>query len=130
MKKTLLTMLLFCLPFLSGMVQAQGVFTPQGKTSYAWEKTTLDIGTIAFNKPQVVEFKLKNTGDIPIAIIKAEGSCGCTQIDYPHEPIKPGETGIVKATYNAATKGAFNKSVKITLSNSDFETLYLKGVVQ
>jgi hypothetical protein len=130
MKKTILAMLMFGLPLLSGEASAQDIFSKQGKTSYAWEKTTVDVGKVTYKTPKVIEFKFKNTGEVPIAIIKAEGSCGCTQIDYPHAPVKPGETITVKATYDAASKGAFSKSIKITLSNSDFETLYLKGVVE
>jgi Protein of unknown function (DUF1573) len=41
--------------------------------------------------------------------------CGCTKSDYTKEPIKPGKTGTITATYNAATPGKFSKQVRVKL---------------
>jgi hypothetical protein len=43
-----------------------------------------------------------NTGSTPLVISNVRGSCGCTVTDYTKEPIAPGKTGNVKATFNAA----------------------------
>jgi hypothetical protein len=131
MNKTILFLLMLCLPMSCLWAQNQkGSLSKNGKSNYEWLNKTVDLGKIAHNVPKVAEFKFKNTGDVPIAVIKAEGSCGCTQIDYPKAPVNPGQTITIKATYDATSKGAFTKTVKVTLSNNDYETLILKGVVE
>ena len=37
-----------------------------------------------------LEFKIKNTGTGDLIITNAKASCGCTQLEYPKEVIKPG----------------------------------------
>jgi len=122
-------LLAFSIPLLNSLGQTAEL-TKSDKMLYQWNSKVLDLGTIKQNKPETVEFKLKNTGDAPLAIVKAEGSCGCTQIAYPTEPIKAGKTGILKATYNAAVIGTFSKTIRVTLSSGETETLTIKGVVE
>jgi hypothetical protein len=129
MQKLFLMMLMAVVSLGFAMGQTAELTKP-GKVSYEWKSKLLDLGTLKLNHPQTVEFKIKNTGEVPVAIVRAEGSCGCTQIVYPPEPIKAGETGIIKATYNAASQGVFTKTIKVTLSDGDAETLTIKGVVE
>lgn len=98
---------------------------------FGWAKTTHDFGRIQQGKPVTAEFKFTNKGELPLIINSAKGSCGCTGVEYPKEPITPGATGVIKATYNAAALGAFNKSVTVE-SNAEggTTTLYMKGQVQ
>jgi hypothetical protein len=128
MRKIFLVLLTVSIPLLNTLGQTAEM-TKSDKVSYEWNSKILDLGTIKHNKPETVEFKLKNNGDAAIAIVKAEGSCGCTQITYPPEPIKGGKTGILKATYNAASVGTFTKTVRVSLSDGTTETLTIKGTV-
>jgi hypothetical protein len=129
MHKIFLLMMIATFSLKAGMGQTAELTKP-GKASYEWKSKLIDLGSLKLNHPQTVEFKVKNTGEVPVAITRAEGSCGCTQIVYPQEPIKAGETGIVKATYNAASQGVFTKTVRVTMSDGDSETLTIKGVVE
>lgn len=81
--------------------------------AFKWDKTSHEFGKIAKDKPVTAVFKFTNSGTAPLIITKAEASCGCTVPEYPKEPIAPGQTGIIKATYNAANPGAFTKDVTI-----------------
>ncbi|HEX8549802.1 MAG TPA: DUF1573 domain-containing protein [Cytophagaceae bacterium] len=81
--------------------------------SFKWDKTSHEFGKITKDKPVTAVFKFTNSGTAPLIITKAEASCGCTVPEYPKEPIAPGQTGIIKATYNAANPGAFTKDVTI-----------------
>jgi archaellum component FlaG (FlaF/FlaG flagellin family) len=96
-----------------------------------FEKETHDFGSIPQGTPATYEFVFKNTGKSPLIITNAAASCGCTTPDWTREPIKPGKTGTVKATYNAASPGPFTKSVTV-ISNAKNSTviLYLKGDVK
>lgn len=90
-----------------------------------------DFGPVEKGVPAEATFSFENTGLAPLIITQVKGSCGCTVTDYTKQKILPGKQGMVKATYNAAKVGAFNKSIKVT-SNALGEplTLYIKGVVE
>ena len=103
---------------------------PVAKT-YAWNETTHDFGKIVQGDPASVTFTVKNSGTAPVIIISAKSSCGCTVAEYTKEPVKPGESGIVKATYNAANTGAFTKTVTVTLEGiAAPDVLVIKGEVE
>ena len=77
------------------------------------------------------EFVLKNTGDAPLLIRSAKGSCGCTVPQWPKEPISEGEKVIIKVTFNSAGKeGKQNKTVTlVTNAIPSTKVLTIKGNV-
>lgn len=93
-------------------------------------KETHDFGKVEQGKPVTFVFEFKNTGTDPVVINDAQASCGCTKPSFSREPVMPGKTGSVSATYNAASAGPFNKSVTVTSNAEAGQTvLYLKGEV-
>ncbi len=95
-------------------------------------ETTHDFGTIQESKGYVShEFEFVNTGDEPLLIISARANCGCTVPKYPKQPIRPGEKGKIKVTYNPAGRpGEFNKDVKIkTNAKGKMTVVKITGVV-
>jgi hypothetical protein len=97
---------------------------------FNWRSATHDFGRISQGKPVTAEFTFTNTGELPLVINNAKGSCGCTGVDYPKAAVLPGQTGKIKATFNAASLGAFNKTVMVE-SNAEggSQTLSFKGEV-
>lgn len=69
------------------------------------EKTTVKLGD--FNEGVVAkhDFVFINDGDAPLVIYSADVSCSCTKIDYPKEPIAPGDTSVIKVSFD--TKGKY-----------------------
>jgi len=103
---------------------------PSSMAKFKWEETTHNFGKIQQGKPVSTEFTFTNAGSTPLVISNVKGSCGCTVTQYTKEPIAPGKTGTVKATFNAAAMGAFNKSVRVTANvEGGNETLFIKGEV-
>jgi len=93
-------------------------------------KETHDFGKIEQGKPATHVFEFKNTGTDPIIINDAQASCGCTKPSFSREPVMPGKTGTISATYNAAAAGQFTKTVTVTSNAESGQTvLYLKGEV-
>lgn len=93
-------------------------------------KDTHDFGKVEQGKPVTHVFEFKNTGTDPVVINDAQASCGCTKPNWTREPVMPGKTGSVSATFNAAAAGPFNKSVTVTSNAEAGQTvLYLKGEV-
>lgn len=80
-------------------------------------------------------FNFKNTGDNPLIISMAKGSCGCTLPDWPKESIMPGGTGTIKVTFNSANKGLIKDQIQegeiIVTSNTlpQNTILKLKGII-
>ncbi|MFN3753647.1 DUF1573 domain-containing protein [Flavobacterium sp.] len=79
-----------------------------------------DFGTIQQgDKPSYV-FEFKNTGEADLIITSAKGSCGCTVPEYPKTPIKPGESGNIKVSFNSAGKtGSTAKTVSIMCNTAE-----------
>ena len=103
---------------------------PASMAKFNWEMKTHNFGKIPQGKPVTVDFTYTNDGKTPLVISNVRGSCGCTVTKYSKEPIAPGKTGFVKATFSAAAMGAFNKSVRVTANvEGGNETLYIKGEV-
>ncbi len=130
-KLVLLTTFVFGLVFLAKSQEVKvEAGNPSSMAKFKWEEKTHDFGKIEQGKPVTHEFAFTNTGTTPLVISNVRGSCGCTVTDYTKEPIAPGKTGMVKATFNAAAIGAFNKSIRVTANvEGANETLYIKGEV-
>ena len=97
---------------------------------FLWEVTSYDFGKIPANKPVTHKFEFTNTGNDPLVIASVQASCGCTVTDYSKDVIEPGGKGYVKATYNAATVGKFNKTVTVHANTEDGTViLTIKGEV-
>ncbi|MGK7394747.1 MAG: DUF1573 domain-containing protein [Candidatus Cyclobacteriaceae bacterium M3_2C_046] len=125
--KKLLFVILFAA---AGVLLMSAVEKPMGMAQFKWVETTHDFEKIPQGTPASTEFKFKNVGDVPLVITNVQGSCGCTVTDYTKEPVAPGKEGMVKATYNAARVGAFNKTVRVTANiEGGTETLTIKGEV-
>jgi hypothetical protein len=95
-----------------------------------YDKTTSDFGEIEQGIPKEAEFKLTNEGKEPLLIQTARAGCGCTNLKYSQEPILPGKSTTIAATYNAAAMGQFSKSITVTTNASPNPVmLIIKGVV-
>ena len=128
--KTIAAFLLTMIFGIQFIVAQDQVAQPVEKT-YAWNETTHDFGKIPVSVPASVTFTVKNDGKAPLLISAARSSCGCTVAEYTKEPIKPGESGIVTATYNAAHAGPFNKTVTVTFDGiANPDVLSIKGEVE
>ena len=80
---------------------------------------TIDLGKVVQDEPVTATFEITNISTKPLVIEQANPSCGCTIADFTKEPIAPGKTGFVKATYNAASTGGFVKTITVKFTGVD-----------
>ena len=114
----------------SSVLFAQSQTVEPVNKKVTWNETAHDFGTINKGDPAKVTFTMKNGGETPVIITQAKSSCGCTVAEYTKEPVKPGETGIVSATYNSARVGKFTKTVTVSVEGTDKpQVLTIKGEV-
>jgi Protein of unknown function (DUF1573) len=114
---------------LSGTAMAQKVASVAPAPQIKFEKTTHDFGNIPQGTPVTTTFTFKNAGKAPLVLSNVQASCGCTTPSYTKEPIAPGKTGTITATYNAAGAGQFNKSITVTSNAGEPVVLMLQGTV-
>ena len=102
----------------------------QKDSTIVFNKTVHDFGELTQGVPQTYSFEFTNTGKEVLVIENVRASCGCTSSGWTKEPIKPGEKGYVSATYNAASKGMFDKSLTVTSNGTpNVIVLRVKGNV-
>ncbi|MDR1680693.1 MAG: DUF1573 domain-containing protein [Prevotellaceae bacterium] len=89
-----------------------------------------NFGDIPQGIPATYSFEFTNNGTTPITILSVNASCGCTTPGWTKEAVAPGEKGFVKATYNAASQGNFDKSLTVkTDGNPATVVLRIRGKV-
>ena len=117
-------------------------YTAQSDDDMQGPVTTMSFKATEFNFGNIIEgekiqnvFEFTNTGDEPLIIINAKGSCGCTVPRFPREPIMPGETANLLVQFDSKNKGKVGGALqakRVTISaNTDPVNTYLtiKGTV-
>ena len=124
--KNVLLIIALCLAYNLPVLNAQDltvnnlVPTSEAETlTLSWDKTIHDFGDIPQGTPVIAEFTLTNNGKDIFLITEVKTSCGCTVAGYSQAPILPGESTVIKATYNAKKEGQINKTIKVYTDQSD-----------
>ena len=108
------------------------VATPTGPTtSMNFAETSFNFGDVTEGEIITHTYAFTNTGDEPLIITDAKGSCGCTVPSRPTAPIAPGETGEITVRFDTNNKvGQRNQRVTITANTNPAQTVIsLDGTV-
>ncbi|MFN6944811.1 MAG: DUF1573 domain-containing protein [Cytophagaceae bacterium] len=111
------------------LFSAYTLFAQDGVIEFIQDKH--DFGVIEEGVQATYEFEFVNRGTTPITITNVRPSCGCTTPEWTKDPVAPGATGKIKASYNSQGRpGVFNKSITVTSNASEgTQTLFIKGIV-
>lgn len=107
-----------CFAFLACAVAVQA----QGANHYiTFDDLVHDFGTFPEEQGNATHtFTFTNKAEKPVQLVLVKASCGCTTPTWTQEPVAPGETGIIQATYNAAHRpGPFEKFITVRVQESD-----------
>ena len=98
----------------------------------SFEHGMYNFGTITQGDKVNYAFKFKNTGKTPLIITDAIATCGCTIPEKPKDPVKPGESGVIKVVFNSTGKlGMQDKVVTISSNGNPATTeVHLIGEVK
>lgn len=126
MKKVLFSLMMI---FVAGSMSA--VIAQETGAKIEFDKETHDYGEVKNGGNGQCTFTFKNTGNEPLIIQNAKGSCGCTVPSWPKEPIAPGASAEITVKYDTKRPGAINKSVTITSNavNTPTKVIRIKGNV-
>ena len=93
---------------------------PVNQTTIEWLDTKeRDMGKMKEGQKLEVSFRFKNTGTKPLIISKVWAQCGCTVAETPKEPYAPGQTGIIKATFDSQGRPGLNQKEMYANTNTD-----------
>lgn len=120
-------LILFLLAITTTAVCAQ---EQPANTTIAFEKTTIDYGTIKMGSDGTRTFTFKNIGDAPLLITNVFTSGHVKIVDKPNAAIAPGASGSIKIIYDTNVKGAIVKTITVKANiKESIIALNLKGMV-
>ncbi|HEY0029790.1 MAG TPA: DUF1573 domain-containing protein [Bacteroidia bacterium] len=96
-----------------------------------FKETKLSFGFVHEGDTVKLEYELKNIGDQPLVITNYEVECNCTTVEKVMKPIGPGESYILKVSFDTHEKyDRQDRTIKI-ISNAknNPSELRFKGVV-
>ncbi len=101
------------------------------QTSIEFPNEVYEFGEISQGEKVEHSFVFKNTGDNPLLISEAKGSCGCTVPEWPKDPIMPGKEGKIDVVFDSNGKqGKQNVTVTVVANTvPNVSILALKGTV-
>jgi hypothetical protein len=122
MKSVMLSIMFVAVAMISNEVKAQAKMD--------FKKELHDYGNIKNGANGTCTFEFTNTGNAPLIISNATGSCGCTVPTWPKEPIAPGAKGEITVKYDTKRTGEFTKTVTLTSNATETsKVLTIKGNV-
>ena len=91
----------------------------EGMPAFTFEKEEHDFGILIDGEKVAYSFRFTNSGDAPLIISNAKGSCGCTVPNYPKEPIAPGASASIDVTFDSKGRtGKQSKAVTLTANTN------------
>lgn len=117
----------------TGKVDPGQIAGPTAKSILLFKETHVSTGEILDIEPVPVEFLFKNTGseDLEIQLIKP--SCGCTVPDMEKTTYKPGESGVMKVTFDpSGKKGNVSRNITVYTNSMSkpVHTIFLQSIVK
>lgn len=114
MKRFMLMMLMVCasvLTYAQTNVKADAVVK--------FKELRHNFGKIKQGVPVTHDFEFTNVSGQPVIIETATASCGCTTPTWPQAPVLKEKAAIIKAGFNAAAPGPFEKTVYVKVKGID-----------
>ena len=101
-----------------------GLLAASAQNSVTIDQEIRSLGEVPWQQPKTVTFELKNTSTSSWRLTDVHASCGCTQVIWPREDIKPEETATLQVIFDARQLGSFQKEIEVYTSASA-EPIYL-----
>ena len=88
-----------------------------------WVNRSENTGKVPFGTPVTREFYVKNISKENLLLLQVRTTCFCVTMDWSREPIHPGETGVIKATYDAQREGDFYKIIAVNTNFDPYQSV-------
>lgn len=97
-----------------------------------FDKLVHDFGDVSIEDgPLSCTFTVTNNGSEPLVLFEVVSSCGCTDVTWTREPLQPGKSGTISATFkNEDGPFPFDKTLTVYISGQRKPViLRLRGTV-
>lgn len=96
-----------------------------------WLETSYDFGLMKEQAgPKQGYARFVNRGPDPVTVTEARPTCGCTDASYPQDPVSPGDTAVIRFTYDPTGRpGRFDKSIKVRFDDGHRMAIKIRGNV-
>ena len=104
---------------ISAGTQKSAETSPQERIgTVEFDKTIHNFGDVMLSDgPLSCTFTMKNVSEKPVVIYNVVTSCGCTDVEWTREPVKPGNTGTISTVYtNDEGPYPFDKTLTVYIS--------------
>jgi hypothetical protein len=91
-----------------------------------FDKELHDFGKIVQGEKVSYSFKFTNTGKTDLVISNVTTSCGCTVPEYPKTPIRPGQVGHIKVTFDSSGRSGIQLKTITVLANTQPNTTVIQ----
>lgn len=121
LKKYMLTLLALGLTVTAAWSQPRAVFSTERQ----------HMGVLLWKRYFSTTFTVTNLGSSPLRVTRIEPDCECSVVEHPTQPIAPGQSALIRVTYNARQLGTFNRAIGI-ITNEPADSLHyvwLTGLV-
>jgi len=81
-----------------------------GNTEIAFSESSHDFGKLEAGEIVLYSFVFTNKGPNDYLIKELHSDCGCVKTNFPEQPVKPGETGLIEVELD--TSGLVGKEYK------------------
>ena len=100
------------------------VFSLSAQPRISFDKTQHDFGKVNEDGGTAShDFTFTNTGNAPLIIQNVVTTCGCTTPEYTRQPIRPGESGFIKVSYDVKGRpGAIDKTITVHANSNPSQT--------
>lgn len=90
-------------------------------TNVKFADSSQNFGTVKKGELVKLKYTVENIGVNPLFIVSVQPSCGCTVADYTKEPILPGKSGEITATFdsNHGVAGDIHKSIIVSTNTKN-----------
>lgn len=98
----------------------------KGVPAISFENDVHDFGRVIEGEKITYAFKFTNSGDGNLVITNVSSSCGCTVPEFTKDPVKPGEQGNIKVTFDSKNRRGFQNKTVTVVSNTQPNTNVLR----
>jgi hypothetical protein len=106
-------------------------YTSNAQPQIKFKDPKKNFGFVKKGEIVTLEFEFTNIGNQPAIISEAKAECSCTTVDYPKQPLPPGQSAKIIVKFD--TKATYDRQDRIVeiFSNAknSYQKIRFKGVV-
>ena len=110
----------------SGKSEGTGKLSPGDTASISFTEYEHDFGKVTAGEKVAYIFTYVNRGNIPLVLISASTTCGCTVSKYSTKPLAPGKSGTIEVEFDTSGRNGRQTKTVTVRSNATRPVVLLR----